>query len=87
MMFVFQLLIKPVKFRLLRQDHLTKIEQGNLKLLATLLCYIVRQVSDSTEEPLVCINNYFKRLFNKLEFKKIGFVLEISLGMEGLVVQ
>ena len=47
------LLIKPVKFRLLREKVIIPVMNNNLKILATMMCYIVRSVNDNSENNLV----------------------------------
>lgn len=54
LMFYVKLLIKPVKFRLMRGD-LPANQRNNLKILATVLCYVVRNVNDNTNNIMVIL--------------------------------
>lgn len=52
-MFKKKLLLKPLKFKIVSSGDWTQLVEGNFKMLATILFYIVRQVSDNTDVPLV----------------------------------
>jgi hypothetical protein len=48
------LLVKPKKFQLLTEE-LNEITQNNLKILATVIYYIVRMVNDGTDFKILVI--------------------------------
>ena len=48
--------MKPIKFRFLRGE-LDAITNNNLKILATIFCYLVRLVNDNTNRLMVIFKN------------------------------
>ncbi|CAF0757635.1 unnamed protein product [Brachionus calyciflorus] len=64
------LLIKPIKFRLLRGEIPSHMKI-NLKILATIMCFIVRKVNNNTEIPLDFPWEWQSSLFNDLRMKPI----------------
>ena len=48
------LLVKPIKFRLLTEE-LNEITKNNLKILATVIYYIVRMVNDGIDFKILVI--------------------------------
>ncbi|RNA10585.1 relA-associated inhibitor-like [Brachionus plicatilis] len=64
------LLIKPIKFRLLRGEIPPNIKL-NIKILATVMCFIVRKVNNNTDIPLDFPWEWQSSLFNDIRMKPI----------------
>jgi hypothetical protein len=62
----------------LRQDNLTTIEKNNLKILATLMCYIVRHVADNTDNIMDFPWEWKASMFSDEKMSKIYKIPAVS---------